>query len=137
MAFRGTYEHTLDDRGRVAVPARYRHLFSEGIILVQGEDGCVELYNPHEFEVSSEAYTAEPVATRHGRHLRRTRYAPAFDADLDRQGRVVVPPFLRQWGDLNGAVIICGREDCLEIWNPQRWAQEMGHMGQAKAEEGT
>ncbi|GAF88461.1 unnamed protein product, partial [marine sediment metagenome] len=71
------------------------------------------------------------------RHLRRTRYAPAFDADLDRQGRVVVPSFLRQWGDLNGAVIISGREDCLEIWNPQRWAQEMGQMGQAETGEGT
>jgi MraZ protein len=135
MAFRGTYEHTLDDRGRVAIPARYRHLFNEGVILVQGEDGCVEVYNPHDFETSSAAYTTEPVTTRHGRHLRRTRYARAFDADLDRQGRVVVPPFLRQWGDLNGGVIINGREDCLEIWNPQRWSLEMGGMGQAVAEE--
>ena len=137
MAFRGTYEHILDDRGRVAIPARYRHLFSEGVILVKGEDGCVEVYNPDDFEVSSEDYTADPIATRHGRHLRRTRYASAFDAELDRQGRVVVPPPLRQWADLNGGVIICGRKDCLEIWNPQRWAQEMGLMGQAKPEEGT
>jgi MraZ protein len=135
MAFRGTFEHTLDDRGRVAIPARYRHLFSEGIILVQGEDGCVEVYNPQDYEVSSEAYTTDPVTSKHGRHLRRSRYAPAFDAEFDRQGRVLVPPFLRQWGALNGTVIICGRGDCLEIWNPERWAQEMGRMGQAEAEE--
>ena len=135
MAFRGTYEHTLDDRGRVAIPARYRHLFGEGVILVEGEDGCVEVYNPHDYEVSSEAYTADPVTTKHGRHLRRKRYGPAYDADLDRQGRVLVPLLLRQSGDLNGAVIICGRGDCLEIWNPQRWAQDMGPMGQAAAEE--
>ncbi|MGQ9573448.1 MAG: division/cell wall cluster transcriptional repressor MraZ [Dehalococcoidia bacterium] len=135
MAFRGTYEHTLDDRGRVAIPARYRHLFSDGAILVQGEDGCVEVYNPRDYEITSEAYTAEPVTTKHGRHLRRIRYAPAFDAELDRQGRVLVPSFLRQWGDLNGSVIINGRGDCLEIWNPQRWAQEMGWTGQAETNE--
>jgi MraZ protein len=130
MAFRGIYEHTLDERGRVAIPARYRHLFGEGIILVRGEDGCVEVYNPHDYDVSSEAYTVDPVTTRHGRDLRRNRFGYAYDAELDRQGRVVVHPRLRQWADLNGAVIICGRGDCLEIWNPQRWAQSMGPIGE-------
>jgi MraZ protein len=137
MTFRGIYEHTLDDRGRVAIPARYRHLFGEGLILVRGEDGCVEVYTPHDYDVTSEAYTVDPVTTAEARDTRRNRFAYAYDAELDRQGRVVVHPFLRQWADLNGAVIISGRGDCLEIWNPQRWAQRPSPMDQAQTKEGT
>jgi len=131
--FWGIYDLTLDDRGRLAVPARYRQLFERGAMLVQGLDGQVELWTVEGYKTSSLEYTEEPMTTPEGRRLRRQRYGPAWNAELDRQGRVLVPTKLRQKGALDGAVVVCGRGECLEIWNPQRWEAEEAQMEQGRA----
>jgi len=125
MFFRGTYEHTVDDRGRVAPPARYRHLFSEGVVMVQGAEGCVEVYTVREYEEMAKVVASEPPTTAHGRRLRRGFFSRAWDGELDRQGRVLVPAALREWAGLDGAVVISGRHECLEVWNRERWEAEM------------
>lgn len=130
MAFRGTYEHTVDDRGRVAVPARYRHLFSEGVVLVLSPEGCVEVYTSDGYETMAALVTAEPATHLKGRRLRRGFFARSWDADLDRQGRILVPAPLREAAGLNGTVIISGRRECLEIWNRQRWQQEITQVSE-------
>jgi MraZ protein len=130
--FWGIYDLTLDDRGRLAVPARYRHLFERGAMLVQGLDGQVELWTVEGYTTSSLEYTEEPMTTPEGRRLRRQRYGPAWNVELDRQGRVLVPTKLREKGALDGAVVVCGRGECLEIWNPQRWEAEEARMEQGR-----
>lgn len=122
--FWGIFDLTLDDRARLAVPARYRHLFQRGGRLVQGLDGQVELWTVDGYKASSAEFTVESMATRGGRRLRRQRYAPAWEVELDRQGRILVPVKLREKNDLDGTVVVCGRGECLEIWNPQRWEAE-------------
>lgn len=124
MAFRGIYEHTLDDRGRVALPARYRQDFLAGAILTLGPEGCVEVYTPEGFQHMSDEFAAAPATTLRGRRVRRAFDAQSYDAELDRQGRILVPQRFRQIAALNGAVTIVGRRECLEIWNPERWAAE-------------
>jgi MraZ protein len=124
--FWGIFDLTLDDRARLAVPARYRHLFERGGRLVQGLDGQVELWTVDGYKASSAEFTAESMATRGGRRLRRQRYAPAWEVELDRQGRILVPIKLREKNALDGVVVVCGRGECLEIWNPQRWEAEEG-----------
>jgi len=131
--FWGIFDLTLDDRGRVAVPARYRHLFERGAMLVQGLDGQVELWTVEGYKTSSLEFTEESMTTAEGRRLRRQRYAPAWDVELDRQGRVLVPAKLREKAALDGAVIVSGRGECLEIWNPQRWQAEETRMDQSDA----
>ena len=124
MAFRGTYEHTVDDRGRVAIPARYRHEFADGVVLTMSPEGCVEVFTLQGFEEMSNLVTAEPATHLKGRRLRRGFFAGSWDAELDRQGRVLIPAQLREAALLNGAVIVSGRRECLEVWNPGRWEQE-------------
>lgn len=120
----GNFDLVLDDRGRLAVPARYRHLFERGGRIALGADGQLELWTIDGFSEGSAAYTEQSIATPEGRQLRRQRYGWAWEVELDRQGRILIPPKLRQKADLDGAVVVWGRGDCLEIWNPQRWEQQ-------------
>jgi len=135
MAFRGTYEHTVDDRGRVAIPARYRHEFVEGVVLTLGPEGCIEVYTPGGFAEMSDLVAAEPATTPEGRRSRRRFDAQSWDAELDRQGRILIPAHYREAAGLQGPVIIAGRRECLEIWNPELWAGELqaaSSTGQAR-----
>ena len=125
MAFRGTYEHTVDDRGRVAIPARYRHEFAEGLVLTRSPDGCVEIYTQDGYDEMSNLVRAEPATHRKGRRLRRRVFGRSWDAELDRQGRILIPAQLREAAQLNGAVIVYGRDECLEVWNRDRWEKEL------------
>lgn len=133
MAFRGTYEHTVDDRGRVAIPARYRHEFVGGAVLTLSPEGCVEVYNEDGFNEMSNLVTAEPATHLKGRRLRRRLSARSWDAELDRQGRILIPAQLREAAQLNGAVTINGRVECLEIWNRDRWREEEQQVDEAYA----
>ena len=132
MDFRGTYEFTLDDRGRVSIPARYRHEL-ERAILTMGEDGCVEVYTEDGHANTSRHFTVEPPTTPEGRQARRKFYGESFDIELDRQGRILIPASLRQRAALNGRVIISGRKECLEIWNPERLAAVTGNPAAASS----
>jgi MraZ protein len=135
MPFRGFYEHTLDDRGRVAIPARYREEFSHGAILTLGEEGCVEVYTPAGFDRMSDRVAAEPPTSRNGRRSRRLFDAQSFDTELDRQGRILIPAMFRQAAGLNGGVVIAGRRECLEIWNPVNWERELREATAASSTE--
>jgi MraZ protein len=124
MGFRGIYEHTLDDRGRVALPAKYRAEFAGGAVLLWIPEGCVAVHTPDSFEKVAYESALKPATTLNGRRSTRAYNAPSFDVELDRQGRVLIPPAFRQRAELNGAVVIIGNFNCLEIWNPQRWEVE-------------
>lgn len=117
--FRGRYEHTVDDRGRVSLPARYRNEFVNGAIVQIGPDGCIDVYTEEGFQEVAK-HVVEPPTTSEGRRARRVHYYESYDTELDRQGRILIPPRLRQMAAVNGAVIIAGRKECLEIWNPER-----------------
>lgn len=125
MGFRGLYDHRLDDRGRVALPARYRNEFSAGAILSMSPDGCVQVYTPEGFDEKSNREASVPDTAKVGRRSRRRFDATSYDVELDRQGRILLPPRLREAGALQGPVIIAGCRECLEIWNPERWDDEL------------
>jgi MraZ protein len=137
MAFRGIFEHTLDDKGRVAIPARYRQEFALGAVLTLGDAGSIEVYTPAGFTEMSDRVAAEPATTRLGRRSRRRFDAQSFDTELDRQGRILIPAKFRETAGVNGAVIIAGRRECLEIWNPERWERELEEaMAASSTEQG-
>lgn len=125
MAFRGTFEHSLDNRGRLAVPARYREAFAEGGVLTPSPDGCLELYPVQEFENTAQDLTAERANHQRGRRLRRGLYARSWDVDLDRQGRILIPQALRDEIQLSGSAVLAGRRECLEIWSQAGWEREL------------
>lgn len=124
-AFRGTFEHSLDDRGRVAVPARYREAFADGGVLTPSPDGCLELYPAHVFEETARSLATAGANLQRGRRLRRGLDARSWDVELDRQGRILIPQPLRESAALAGGLVLAGRRECLELWNPERWAEEL------------
>ncbi len=125
MAFRGTHEHTVDDRGRVALPARYRHEFAGGIVLTVGTESCIEVYTTSGFSEMSDLVAAEPATTLAGRQSRRRFDSQSWDAELDGQGRILIPSKFREAVGLQGPVVIAGRRECLEIWSPEGWQRAL------------
>ena len=126
VTFYGTFEHSVDARGRIAVPARYRHAFERGAVLRSSADGCIEMYTLEGFEAEVELRLGEQRSTREvgGRRIRRAFLPGAFDVELDRQGRVLVPQGLRGDCGLEDRAVIVGCGDYVEIWQPERWASE-------------
>ncbi len=129
-----TFEHTLDDRGRVAVPARYRSMFAEGLFLVRGSERCIEVYTPQDFWERSTPILRESADTERGRRRKRKLFSQSRQEALDGQGRVLIPARLRRWAGLDTAVIIVGRGDCLEFWSPQRWEEEETEIAEEQGE---
>ncbi len=88
-----------------------------GIILTQGApDRCVRAYPSDGFEEQAALYMNQPVTTRTGRVLRRAFFSAAYQAELDRQGRVLIPQVLREWAGLDGQVVVVGTGEAVEIW---------------------
>lgn len=128
MSFRGEFEYSLDNRGRIPVPARYRASFGSRATLVQSQDGCVELYTVEAYEKASEFVIAQQPTRKKARRMRRRFFGHSYDVDLDRQGRILLPPKLREHGDLQGPVVVIGSGECLELWNPERYRIEEKDM---------
>jgi MraZ protein len=124
MAFRGQYEHSLDSKDRLTIPARFRVALSEGIVLVAGLDPCVELYTPQGYEEFSQRFLDElnPLSKR-GRMMSRRFNASASDENLDSAGRVRIARHLIDHAGLEGPCMVVGNANRLEIWNPARWAE--------------
>lgn len=135
VGFWGEFEHTVDDRGRMAVPARYRDEFVKGGMLTMASDGCVELYTENDFDDMSKDVAAQPRTTREGRRSRRDFYGQSFPVDLDRQGRILIPAKVRQQAALDGPVVIIGTLECLEIWNSARLEQDREARAASSAEQ--
>jgi MraZ protein len=123
LAFRGQYEHSLDSKDRLTVPARFRDQLSEGIVLVAGLDPCVQLFAPQGYEEFSDRFLGElnPLS-RKGRMMTLRFNASAADESLDSAGRVRIARHLIEHAGLQGPCVVVGARDHLEIWHPQRWA---------------
>lgn len=138
MFFFGTFEHAIDERGRVAIPARYRRAFVDGGVLRVGPEGAVEMYTHTTFEeeVQRRLGAEDGNRTREARRTRRSFLPEAYAVDLDKQGRILVPPQIRERSSLGGKVLIIGCGDYLELWHPDDWAGEQAALEGAAAEDG-
>jgi MraZ protein len=136
--FYGTFEHALDDRGRIAVPAVYRRAFEDGGVVRPSAEGCIELYAPEAFQAEVERRLSgddESTRTLSARRTRRGFLAEAFPVDLDRQGRILIPQAVRTAAALDGRAVIVGCGDHLELWDQPRWEAEKAALAAAEAEE--
>jgi MraZ protein len=118
MLFLGRHDYSMDSRGRVPMPPRFREALMQGIILTQGApDRCVRAYPVNGFEEQAAHYMREPITSPTGRVMRRAFFSGAYQSELDGQGRVLVPPVLRQWANLEGQVVVVGTGEGIEIWS--------------------
>ena len=135
MPFRGSFDHTLDDRGRVAIPAKYRTEFPNNLaVITPSTEGCLRVFPEAAFHEEVAEIASMPATSIEGRRRRRAFSPQAFDAELDRQGRILIPARLREHAALNGNVTIVGNHESLEIWEPGRWRREMEIVDSASPE---
>ncbi len=117
----GTYDFTLDAKNRVAVPARLRSAFADGIYVTRGMDRCLSCYTPEGFDKYLQEELGKAPNSRRGRGLRRFATAGAVHEELDRQGRITVPQRLLEFAGIDRDVTIIGVQDHIEIWDRAAW----------------
>src|SRR6476619_6867000 len=118
----GEFRHALDDRGRVAVPVRFRPRLAEGATLARWLDGCLAIFPGPEWDELASKIRALPVTNARAREFARFMSSGAVDVELDRQGRVLVPSYLREYASIeSGEVVVVGALSRLELWSPARW----------------
>jgi len=124
LAFRGTFDHTLDAKHRLTVPARYRAALAEGVVMALPVDQqpCVGVWRPAEYERYTERALEElgPLSPRRT-ELERFFYGNSQDADLDAAGRIMLPGFLAEHAQLEKDVVVVGAGDRLELWDRDHW----------------
>jgi MraZ protein len=119
--FFGRYEHSLDPKGRVILPAKFRAPFDEGGFLTQFHDRCLALWTPDEFEKQMRGMQESQEQGREQRNLARVWASGSADVDVDRQGRMAIPHKLREFARLDGDVLVIGAIDRVELWSPAEW----------------
>ena len=132
--FLGEYEHTIDDKNRLTLPARFRAAMAGGVVLTRGLDTCVEAYPAEAWTklVESRLAGLNPLS-REARVLERFYYTGATEAQPDKQGRVMLSPKLIERAGLGREVVVVGMRDRLEIWDRAAWhAQLKEVMGSAE-----
>lgn len=118
----GEFRHVLDDRGRVAVPARFRARMGEGATLARWLDRCLGLFPQDEWAELANKLRSLPLTNPRAREFARFMSSGAVEVELDRQGRVLVPGYLRQYAGISeGEVVVVGALNRLEIWAPSAW----------------
>lgn len=121
LALLGEYEHTLDEKGRLTLPSRLRPYFDGGIVVTKGVDRCLFAFPPEEWAAFKSNIKANADLSSKGRQLSRMFFSMAFEATLDRQGRVLIPSKLARYAGLNRDVTLTGVDDRLEIWDTGEW----------------
>jgi len=124
--FFGRFEHTLDGKGRVILPAKFRAPFEHGGYLSQHHDGCLALWTPEEFDSQLLRMQERAGSSRNQRNQARYWASTSNESEIDRQGRMMIPAPLRAFAALEGDVLVLGAIDRIELWNPARWLEKVG-----------
>ncbi len=120
--FLGEYRHTIDDKGRMTIPSGFRPELANGVVVTRGLDGCLFVFPQSEWGGFVKTLREKSsLVHKMARDFNRFLFSGAKDIIPDRQGRILLPPYLRQYADLDGEAIVIGADTRLEIWNPERW----------------
>jgi MraZ protein len=141
--FIGEYAHNLDDKGRLAIPVKFRRELLKGAVVTRGLDNCLFLYTKNEWAKLAEKLANLPISQANSRAFSRLMLAGAMDVEIDKQGRVVLPEYLRVFAGLKKSAIVAGLYSRVEIWDEEAWkkyklqtenqsneiAERMGELG--------
>ena len=132
--FLGTHTPKLDDKGRLFLPAKFRDELAEGLVVTKGQERCLSVFPLDEFERISGKLRAGAVSSKPMRDYSRVFFASASDEVPDRQGRITIPPALREYAGLDRDCIVTGMNNRVEIWNAEAWARYLEAAEPAFAE---
>lgn len=124
----GEYEHTIDDKNRLTLPARFRDAFAEGLVVTRGMDGCLNVYARTDWNRLAEEIQRTEYLNPDSRKLRRFFFSGASEDVPDRQGRISIPPALAGSAGLGRDVVVAGVMDHLEVWDRQRWRAQIDEV---------
>jgi len=120
----GEYEHSLDAKGRLIMPAKLREDIGEVFILTKGLDGCLFAFSKSEWEKFEQKLSALPVSDKNARAFTRFFFAGAIECEIDKQGRFLISSNLREFASLTKDVVIIGLNSRIEIWSKEKWLAE-------------
>jgi MraZ protein len=126
--FTGEYRHSVDDKGRIAVPARFRTQLDTGAYVSRWMESCLAIHTSAGWESLAEKMAALPITDTNGRRFSRFVFSGATPAEMDRQGRVLLPAYLREEIGLTTEAVVVGARDHAEIWAPARWDDYQGGL---------
>ena len=119
--FKGEYNHTVDAKGRLIVPAKFREALGETFVVTKGLDGCLYVYSDKEWENIENKFRELPLTAQDARKFTRFFFAGAADCELDKQGRILLPSVLRDYAGIEKEVVLAGVLNRVEIWSKERW----------------
>src|SRR5512136_1854200 len=115
--FLGEFSHSIDDKGRLTLPAKFRPELGQGIVVTRGIDKCLFIFTLDEFQRIADKVSELPMTQADGREFSRHFFSGALDVEVDKQGRVLLPPNLRDYAGLDGEVIVAGVNKRIEVWD--------------------
>ncbi|MBU0625523.1 division/cell wall cluster transcriptional repressor MraZ [Patescibacteria group bacterium] len=121
--FIGEFQHTIDDKGRLAIPQKFRKQLAGKAVVTRGLDDCLFVYSNLEWKKIAEKLAALPFSQTNSRALARLMLAGAMDVNLDSQGRILVPDYLRKYAGLKKDTVVAGLFNRIEIWDRSTWAK--------------
>ena len=121
MRFISEYNHTIDPKGRLIIPAKYRNDLGKSFVISKGVDRCLYFYPVKEWEVIEAKLSAIPITNENGRKFARFMLGGAADVDMDSQGRILVPGYLREYAQINKDVVMVGMGGRIELWAKEKF----------------
>ncbi len=119
--FIGEYQHTLDPKNRVIMPAKFREKLGDSFVMTKGMDNCLFIYSNHEWSNVEEKLKSLPMTSKDARAFVRFFFAGASECELDKQGRMVVPTHLKEYARIDKELVIIGVSTRIEIWSREEW----------------
>ncbi|MHB1294313.1 MAG: division/cell wall cluster transcriptional repressor MraZ [Anaerolineae bacterium] len=121
--FLGEYSHALDPKGRLTIPARFRGELESGLVITRGYEPCLVIYPLQEWGALADKVARMPMASRTARSYSRLMFGGAFEQVPDKNGRVLVPAFLREYAGIEDDTIVVGVNNYIEVWSPSNYGQ--------------
>jgi MraZ protein len=121
--FMGEYNHTVDTKGRLIIPSKFRELLGEEFVVTKGLDGCLFVFPMNEWQAFEEKLRSLPLTNKSARQFSRFFVAGATSCELDKQGRILLPGTLREFAGLEKDVVLTGMLNRIEIWSKSAWSE--------------
>ena len=125
--FMGEYSHTIDSKGRLIIPSKFREELGENFVLTRGLDGCLSIYPAASWKAFEKKLAELPLTSKDARTFTRFFVSGATGCELDKQGRILVPGTLREYAGLEKDVVLTGNINRIEIWSKRKWSENSNY----------
>jgi MraZ protein len=131
--FSGEYSHSIDDKGRMTIPAKLRSGFANGLVITRGFEPCLVVYTVETFQILEQKARSLSLTVPSNRQLIRLLFGGAASDTLDSAGRVLIPEYLRAYAGLKSQIVVVGTGQYLEVWDSEKWAAQLAQLNDSEA----